>query len=149
MRISHVRVDLSTDDINSLIADFAVDSNLRITDIREDGICGQVKFLLLNVDFIAKPSSGTEYEASIDIAAHKLVAIPGTVVNRQLREAMKDAPPGIDVIRNSLVVHVPSLLRTLGIGIKIRELRCYNGYLHVHVEDVELPPFKKLAGAGK
>ncbi|CAM3982075.1 hypothetical protein [Alicyclobacillus pomorum] len=149
MRISHVRVDLSADDINSLIRDFAVDSNLRITDIREDGIHGQVKLLFLNVDFIAKPSSGSEYEASIDIAAHKLVAIPGTVVNRQLREAMKDAPPGIDVIRNSLVVHIPSLLRALGVGIKIRELRCYNGYLRIHVDDVELPLFRKLAGVGK
>lgn len=149
MRISHVRVDLSADDINSLIADFAADSNVRITGIREDGIRGQVKFLFLDIDFIAKPFSNTENEASMDIAAHKLVAIPGAVVNRQLREAMKDAPPGIDVIRNSLVVHVPSLLSTLGIGMKIRELRCYDGYLRVHVEDVELPPFGKLAGAGR
>ncbi|GMA50723.1 hypothetical protein GCM10025857_20800 [Alicyclobacillus contaminans] len=144
MRISHVCVDLTADDLNSLIADFAAEANLRFTEIIDEGIRGQVKLLFFNVDFFAKPASTSPEEVSVDVTAHKLMAIPGSVVNRQLREAMKDAPAGIDVIRNSLVVHLPSLLRTVGVDLRIRELRCYNGYLRAHVEKISLPAFHML-----
>jgi hypothetical protein len=149
LRISHVRVDLTADNLNSLIADLAADANIRITEVTPDGIRGQVKFLFWNVDFVARPASEVQHEVSIDVAAHKLVAIPDAIVNRQLREVVKDAPPGIDVIRNSLVVHVPSLLRTFGIDLKVKELQCHDGFVRLDVEDVELPAVMKLAGAGK
>jgi hypothetical protein len=147
VRISHICVDLTAEDINSLIADFAADANIRIVDVRPDGIRGQVKFLFWNVDFVARPSSDVEHEVCVNVAAYKLVAIPDVIVNRQLREVVKDAPPGIDVIRNSLVVHVPSLLRTFGIGLKVKELQCHDGFVRLDVEDVGLPALMKLMGA--
>jgi hypothetical protein len=147
LRISHVRVDLAAEDINSLIADFAADANIHITHITPDGIHGQVKFLFWNIDFVARPSSDAENEVSVNVSAYKLVAIPDVIVNRQLREVVRDAPPGIDVIRNSLVMHVPSLLRTFGIGLKVKELQCHDGFVRLDVEDVEMPELAKLMGA--
>lgn len=139
MRISRVVVDLGIADLNEMLVDFLPDAKIRVTDIHEGGIIGQLKLLLWNIDFAARPTSGRSDELSLEIAASKLVPIPSLIVQRSLRDAIKDAPNGIDVIQQSLRVHLPSILNPLGIHVKIRELACHNGFVRVGLEGIRLP----------
>lgn len=148
MRISHVTVDINTQDLNSLLEEFLPDSSVRIVDITESGIRGQVKLLLWSVDFIARPASGDD-DVSLDISAYKMIPIPSALVQRSLKEAIKDAPAGVDVIRQSLRVHLPALLGPLGIDMTVRELRVYDGYLRVTVDNVQLPKLNALLAGSK
>lgn len=129
-----------------MIAEFAPEAKITVTHVDESGIYGQVKLLLWNVDFVARLSCTAEGEVSIEVAAHKLVPIPGMIVNRQLREAVKDAPPGVDVIQQALKVHLPSLLRPFGASLGIQEIRTYSGYIRLKVDKVRLPNLKELLG---
>ena len=147
MRISQLEFKLTTADLNELIYEFAPDVKIRITDIQEDGLHGQLKLLVWNVDFVARPSCDREKEElSLDISARKLINIPVQIVEHQLREAMKDAPQGIEVMRQTLKVHVPSILQPLGISLRIREFRCLNGVVTVAIEQVRVPDLKRLLG---
>jgi hypothetical protein len=141
MRISNVSIELSTEDINSLLDEFASEARLRLTDISPDGLRGQVKLFLWNVDFLAKPSFGIHSEVSLDVSAHN---IPSAIVQRQLKEAVKDAPAGVDAIRQALKVHLPSLLQPFGISLGLKSLECHQGYIRVTVDSVQLPKLKEL-----
>lgn len=139
MRISRVVIDLGIADLNEMLVDFLPDARLRVTDINENGIIGQVKLLLWNIDFAARPNSNRPDELSLEISASKLVPIPSMIVQRSLRDAIKDAPNGINVIQQALKVHLPSILNPLGIYVKIRELQCHNGFVRVGLEGIRLP----------
>lgn len=147
MRLSHLALELSVSDINELLREVAPDLKVRITEIDHDGIHGQLKLLIWNVDFTARPSCSAEQETlSIDIGARKLVPIPSPIVQRQLQEAVKDAPPGVDVIRQTLRVHLPSLLAPFGVSLKVKELRCGIGKVMLSVGDVALGELGSLMG---
>lgn len=139
MRVSHVTIDLTAADLTDLVHDFAGDDKIVFDSITESGIKGQIKLLLWSVDFVAIPSCTDEGEVSIEITAHKLVPIPSGIVERQLREAVKDAPPGIDVLQQALKVHLPSLLNPLGIAMSVRQLRTYDGFIRIALAEVKLP----------
>lgn len=139
VRISRVVIDLGIADLNEMLVDFLPDAKVRVTDIHEGGIIGQVKLLLWNIDFAARPNSSRPDELSIEVSASKLVPIPSLLVQKSLREAIKDAPNGIDVIQQALKVHLPSILNPLGIYVKIRELKCHNGFIRIGVEGIRLP----------
>ncbi|WAH37024.1 hypothetical protein [Alicyclobacillus dauci] len=151
MRISHVNVQLSADDINGWITELAPDLKLRITDIKEDGVHGQLKILMWNIDFLARPHCYREREeVAVEISAHKLVPIPAAIVQRSLQEAMKDAPQGVDVLRQILKVHLPSILHPLGIALKVEDFTCREGHVVLNVADCELAFLKgKLPVPGK
>lgn len=139
MRASHITVDLTAEDLTDLVHDFAGDGKIVFESITEAGIKGQIKFLVWNVDFLAVPSCADEGDVSIEITAHKLVPIPPGLVERQLREAVKDAPAGIHVLEQALKVHLPSILSPLGISMSVRQLRTYDGFLRVALAQVKLP----------
>ncbi|ACV57080.1 hypothetical protein [Alicyclobacillus acidocaldarius] len=139
MRISNIRVRLSADDLNSMIAEFAPDIPLRILAIQPDGVHGQFKFLMWNIDFAARPTcSADKGEISIEISARKLVNIPPAIVQMSLQEAMKDAPQGIEVLRQSLRLNIASLLEPLGIALKLNEFTCAEGALVIDLARVEV-----------
>jgi len=144
LRIHQVTFNLTADDLTSMIHEFAPEAKFRIADISPEGIHGQIKLLLWSVDFMARPRSTQDGVVSLEISASKLVPIPPALVQRQLKEAMKDAPNGIDVIQQALKVHLPSILGPFGIRLNIRELRCGDGVLHLAVEDIDLPTFQQL-----
>jgi len=144
VRVSQVTIDLTSQDINEMIEEFAEDVKIQVTDIREDGIHGHVKLLLWNIDFTARPSTTGDGEVSLIVAAHKLVPIPSAIVERQLKSAVKDAPAGIDVIQQAIKVHLPSLLSPFGISLNVKELRAYQGFLRISVHGVQLPSLKQL-----
>lgn len=167
MRISRVNIELSADDVNSLIEEFAPDAPIRITHITRDGLYGQLKLLLWSVDFTAKVWCGGENDGStvgadgrgvpdaegsvpstvfVDVSAHKLVAIPSMIVERQLREAVKDAPDGIDVIRTTLRVHLPSLLIPLGVTMAMEALETADGALRIGMRQLALPGLAGMMG---
>lgn len=149
VRISRITVDISVDDLNSLLTDFLPDGNLRITSMTPEGIFGQLKFLLWNVDFTAIPFSTSEQDMNIEVTAHKLVTIPTAIVQRQLREAVKDAPPGIDVISQTLRVNVTSLLKPFGVSLNVHELQTYDGFLRLTVSGIEVPGLLAKLGIGR
>ena len=149
MRISHITLTLTADDINSILEDFVPDGQIRVVDIIPDAIRGQVRFLWWNIDFIAKPATGPDAEVSIDIAAHKMVPIPAAIVNRQLKEAMRDAPPGIDVIRQSLKVRLSELLRPFGIDMQVSEFEALDGRVQIAVDNTSLTQLNALLGVPK
>ncbi|WP_206832696.1 hypothetical protein [Alicyclobacillus fructus] len=139
MRISNVSVRLSADDLNSMIAEFAPDVPLRITAIRPDGVHGQFRFLMWNIDFAARPTCNPERgEIALEISARKLVNIPPAIVQMSLQEAMRDAPNGIEVLRQSLRLNVASLLEPLGISLKLGAFTCGDGALVVDLADCEI-----------
>lgn len=144
MRIHHISLDLTAGDLTSMVQEFAPDAKFRITTITPEGIRGQVKLLIWSIDFVARPNHGQHDTVSVEITASKLVPIPNSIVQRQLKEAMRDAPPGIDVIQQALKVHVPSILEPFGVELRIRELRCLEGFLHLSLEDIALPAFTRL-----
>jgi len=148
LHISNVTIDLCTDDLNSLIQDLAPDLKIRLTDIDDNGLHGHVKLLFWNIDFVARPAFTTSGEVALDVTAHKLVPIPGSLVQHQLKEAIKDAPAGIEVIQQSLRVHLPSLLAPLGMSLKVREITMMNGMLRIAVADAVLP-LSMMARPGK
>lgn len=139
MKVSHLELRLSSSDLNQMLAEIAPDVKVKILDIGDSGIHGQVKLLVWNIDFIAKPSADWASDAvNLDISAHKLVNIPSSIVERQLREALKDGPPGIEVLRQSLRVHVPSLIQPLGVELRVKDIHCQPGYLVLAVEQLQL-----------
>lgn len=144
MRIHQVTFNLTADDLTSMIHEFAPEAKFRIVDVSPNGIHGHIKLLLWNVDFIARPRSTEDGVVSLEISASKLVPIPPALVQRQLKEAIKDAPSGIDVIQQALKVHLPSILAPFAIQLNVRELRCGEGVLHLAVEDIDLPTFQQL-----
>ncbi|MFD1675584.1 hypothetical protein [Alicyclobacillus fodiniaquatilis] len=147
MRISHVSLQLTADDLNQWVQELAPDVKLRISEIREDGVHGQLKFLMWYVDFVARPHCYRDREEiAVEISARKLVPIPAAIVQRQLEEAMKDAPQGIEVLRQVLKLHVPSLLEPLNIGLNVRDFTCRDGRLLINVDDCELPFLKGKMG---
>ncbi len=147
MRVSHVEIRLTAADLNELIAEFAPDIQLRIMDIQSDGLRGQIKLLLWNIDFIAQPSSRAEGDqVSIDVTAHKLIPIPGALVQRQLKEAIKDAPPGVEVLQQSIKVHVPSILKPFDASIQIREFACHSGYIAIVLDECRVQDVRRFFG---
>lgn len=139
MRISNVSIKLTADDLNRWISEIAPEVKLRICDIQDDGIHGQFKFLMWNIDFLARPHCYREREEiAVEISAHKLVAIPASIVQRSLQEAMKDAPSGVEVLRQVLKLHVPSILEPLRIALKVEDFSCRNGAVVIDVADCEL-----------
>lgn len=139
MRISHVCFQLTTDDLNGWLADLAPDFKLHIQEIRDGAVHGQLKFLMWNVDFVARPHCYKERdEIALEISAHKFVAIPVSIVERQLQEAMKDAPQGIEVLRQILKVHVPSILEPFNIHLKVTDFSCREGSLNIQIADCDL-----------
>lgn len=144
MRISQVSLQLSAEDLNAILVEFVPDAPVRVTAIEPDAIKGQIRLLFWHVDFIARPAVGLDSEVSIEISAHKMWAIPAAIVGRQLKEAIKDAPPGVDVIRQSLQVRLPELLRPLGIQLAITQFCALDGILQVTVENVSVPALKTL-----
>ncbi|MCL6442910.1 MAG: hypothetical protein K6T83_05545 [Alicyclobacillus sp.] len=144
MRLSHVTVDLDAQDLNDLLAEFLPHGNLRVSEVRDGMIRGQVRLLWWHVDFTAKPSSIAPSDAQLDITASKVIPIPASIVQKQLKEAMRDAPPGVDVLRQSLRVHVPSLLSPFGISVQIDEFAAHDGYVRVKVRNLQLPDIGRL-----
>lgn len=139
MHISNVIIDLSIEDLNEFIADVAPDLKIHLNDIQPDGFRGHIKLLFWNIDFVARPSFTKNGEVALDVSAHKLVAIPGSIVKYQLKEAIKDAPPGIEVIQQSLRVHLPSILGPFGMALKVSELTMTPGMLRIGVENAVVP----------
>ncbi|SIS83118.1 hypothetical protein [Alicyclobacillus vulcanalis] len=139
MRISNISVRLSADDLNSMIAEFAPDVPLRITSVRPDGVHGQFKFLMWNIDFAARPTSNPDKgEVALEISARKLVNIPPALVQMSLQEAMKDAPQGIEVLRQSLRLNIASLLDPLGISLKLNDFTCGDGFLVIDLARIDI-----------
>ncbi|MCL6455127.1 MAG: hypothetical protein K6T78_16095 [Alicyclobacillus sp.] len=145
MRIHQVSFNLTADDLTSLIQDFAPDAKFRIAEITPSGIHGHIRLLLWSVDFLARPRSSADGVVSLEISASKLVPIPPALVQRQLKEALRDAPNGIDVIHEALTVHLPSVLAPFDLHLTVRELRCGDGILHLTLEDIDLPRFQQLS----
>ncbi len=145
MRVSQLGIRLTATDLNEAVAEFAPSVQLRVTEIREDGLHGQLKFLLWNIDFVAQPSAmqdgSTVY---LDVSAHKLIPIPMTLVQYQLKEAMKDAPPGIDVIRQTIKVHLPSILKPFSASLRVREFECHQGYVSIVFEDCRVSDVRRF-----
>jgi len=145
MRISNVKIELTASDLNQWLAEVAPEVKLRIVEIKDDGIHGQFKFLMWNIDFLARPHCYVEREEiAVEISAHKLVNIPASIVQRSLQEAIKDAPTGVEVLRQILKLHVPSILEPLKIGLKVEEFSCRNGSIILQVADCELDFLKGL-----
>lgn len=143
MRISNVSFRLSAEDLNDIISETAPDVRLRITEIRDDGIHGYLRFLMWNIDFLARPYSNRDRdEIAVEISARKLVSIPPAIVNRSLQEAMKDAPTGIEVFRQSLKLHVPSILEPLGVKLTVEDFACRDGHVTVSVSNCDLALLK-------
>lgn len=139
MRISNVSIRLTADDLNQWLIEAAPEVKLRIIEIKEDGIHGQFKFLMWNIDFLARPHCYKEREEiAVEISAHKLVNIPASIVQRSLQEAMKDAPTGVEVLRQILKLHVPSILEPLNIALKVEDFACRDGSIVLQVADCEL-----------
>ena len=136
MRIRRITLELDTEDINSIISDFLPEHQLQVTGIDADGIRGHLRFLLWNIDFIARPYSRSSDELNIDVTARKLVTIPPSIIQRQLREAMKDAPPGIDVMQQMLRVKFTSLLAPFGLSLKVEELQSLDGFVRVTLSGI-------------
>lgn len=149
VRISRITVDVSVGDLNSLLTDFMPEGHLMITSMTPEGIFGQLRFLFWNVDFTAIPFSTSEKEMNIEITAHKLVTIPTAIVQRQLREAIKDAPPGIDVISQTLRVNVANFLRPFGVSLNVHELQTYDGFVRLTVSGIEVPGLLAKLGLKK
>ncbi|KPV44529.1 hypothetical protein [Alicyclobacillus ferrooxydans] len=149
MKIHHVSIDLSIDDLNSMIREFAPDAKIRILSIDADGIRGQVKLLWWSVDFLAIPLNGSDGTVSVDISASKLVPIPSSIVERQLKEAVRSAPSGVDVIQQALKVHLPSILSPFGIALTIKDLSTDRGLLHISINSIDLPSFRQLTSMMK
>jgi hypothetical protein len=139
VRVTHLTLDFTVDDLNQLLREFIPDSQLIITAIDRIGIRGQLRFMFWNVDFIARPFSPGADEVSIEITAHKLVPIPPAIIERQLREAIKDAPPGVDVLQQTLKLHVPSILEPFGVRLGIKELQTHEGFVRLAVSGLETP----------
>lgn len=140
MRVSHVEVRLSSADLNDWMAELSPDLKARIVDISESGVHGQIRLLVWNIDFVARPSADWATDTiTLEISAHKLVNIPSALVERQLKEALKDGPPGVEVLRQSLRIHVPALLQPLGVTLRVKELRCQVGYLVLVLEQCRFP----------
>ncbi|EPZ50897.1 hypothetical protein [Alicyclobacillus acidoterrestris] len=149
MRISQVTIKLSADDINRMLQEFAPDVKLRIVEIRDDGIYGQFKFLMWNIDFIARPHSYKEREeVAVEVSARMLVPIPASIVERSLQEAVKDAPQGLEVLRQVLKLHVPTILSPFKIQLKVRDFSCHNGAVVIDVADCELGMLKGMLPFG-
>ncbi|MCL6627392.1 hypothetical protein [Alicyclobacillus shizuokensis] len=144
MRITHITLDFTVDDLNELLREFIPDSQLVITGIDRLGIHGQLRFLFWNVDFVAKPCSPSPEEVSIEVTAHKLVSIPPAIIERQLREAVKDAPDGVEVLQQALRLNVPLILQPFGIRLGIRELQTHDGFVRMALRDVETPRLMRL-----
>lgn len=144
MRISQISLRLTVEDINSILHDALPDAQLRVTEIVPGTIRGQVRFLFWNIDFVAQPAVGPDSQVSIDVSAHKMVPIPAAIVGRQLREAIKDAPPGVDVIQQSLRVRLPDLLRPFGVQIAITTFHAVDNAIEICVENVSIPELQAL-----
>ena len=144
MRVSSISVELSAEDINELITEFAPKAKVQILSIDERGVHGQVKFLLWNIDFTAMPSAIPNGQVSIEVAAHKLVAIPGPLVQRQLKEVVKDAPPGVDAIQQALRIHMPTLLQPFGASLVLDEFKPYPGYVRIKASKIQVENIKRL-----
>lgn len=139
MRISHVRFQFNVKDINGWLTDLVPDVKIRIQEIKGGAVHGQLKFLMWNVDFVAQPHCYNDRdEIAIEISAHKFVTIPVSIVERQLQEAMKDAPEGIEVLRQILKVHVPSILEPLKIHLKVSDFACRDNQLVLQIDDCDL-----------
>lgn len=139
MRISYMRFQFTVADLNAWLADLLPDVRIRIQDIKEGAVHGQLKFLMWNVDFVARPHCNKDRdEIALEISAHKFVAIPISIVERQLQEAMKDAPEGIEVLRQNLKVHVPSILEPLDIKLKVTDFACRESQLIFQIADCNL-----------
>ncbi|RIV17280.1 hypothetical protein D2Q93_15545 [Alicyclobacillaceae bacterium I2511] len=147
MRIARIRVDLTADDINLLLLEWGTASVIRVTGVTSEGIRGQVKLLWWGVDFLAKPGMAVDGSATIEVSAFKLVPIPSALVEKRLREAMKDAPSGIDVIQQTLKVHLQSLLRPFGTNLNLAEFQCHDGYVRIGVDGLTLPRLQDLFAA--
>ncbi|MCF8567808.1 hypothetical protein LLE49_24095 [Alicyclobacillus tolerans] len=146
MRVRQISIELNAQDLNEMLDEFVPDAKIRVLDIHEDGIRGQLKLLLWNIDFVARPMSQSPDELSLDITASKLVPIPSALVQRQLKEAMRTAPSGIDVIQQAIKVHIPSILSPFGVSLSIRELKPYDGFLRLGLNDVRVPKFSQILG---
>lgn len=144
MKIHHVSVDLSIDDINSLVKEFIPDAKIRILSIDADGIRGQIKLLWWHVDFLAVPDKTSDGIVSVDISASKLVAIPSAIIERQLKEAVKSAPDGVNVIQQALKVHLPSILNPFGVSLTVQDISTDRGLLHVSIQSIDLPSLSQL-----
>lgn len=149
MKIHHVSIDLSVDDLNSMVREFAPEAKIRILTIDSDGIRGQVKLLWWSVDFLAIPLNGSDGTVSVDISASKLVPIPPALVERQLKEAVRMAPSGVDVIQQALKVHLPSILSPFGIALTVKDISTDRGMLHVSIQSIDLPGFSQLTALMK
>jgi|GEM_PF-2776802 len=136
MRIRQISLEIDAGDINSIFADFLPDVPLRVTSIDQEGIKGQIHVLWWNIDFVAMPYSLTSDELNIDISARKLVSIPTSIIERQLREAMKDAPPGIDVRQQMLRVRFTPLLAPIGLSLQVEHVQPCNGYVQITLAGV-------------
>ncbi|GMA57297.1 hypothetical protein GCM10025858_18000 [Alicyclobacillus sacchari] len=63
---------------------------------------------------------------------------------------MKDAPSGIEVLRQSLKLNVPSILEPLQISLNVEEFSCIDGSLLIRVSDCDLALLKgKLPKMGR
>ncbi|SFV03312.1 hypothetical protein [Alicyclobacillus macrosporangiidus] len=143
MRVSQISIVMDRDDLQDWMDELLPESGLRIVSITPEGIRGQVKLLWWHVDFLAVPSIPAPDTVAIDISAHKLVPIPSALVQRQLKEAVRDGPPGISVMEESLRVHLPSLLAGLGVHLHVRHLGCEQGRLTMSVEGLSVSmPFR-------
>ncbi|GLG02558.1 hypothetical protein Alches_25990 [Alicyclobacillus hesperidum subsp. aegles] len=151
MRISNISFRLTKEDLNEMIAELAPDVRLRIVDIKSDGVHGQFRFLMWNIDFCARPYCNREKgEIAVEITARKLVNIPPALVQMSLQEAIKDAPSGIEVLRQSLKLNVPSILEPLQISLNVEDFSCVDGSLVIRVSDCDLALLKgKLPSLGR
>ncbi|QQE78971.1 hypothetical protein [Alicyclobacillus sp. SO9] len=147
MRISKMSFDLEAKDINSMIHEFAPEANLWVEAIDQYGVRGHLKLLFWNVDFVAVPYSTDRDEINIQITAHKLVTIPPAIIQRQLQEAIKDAPEGIDVLSQMLRVKITSLLRPFGLSLEVDELQPYDGFVRIGLSGVELQNLASIFAA--
>ncbi|MCL6548188.1 MAG: hypothetical protein K6T30_04670 [Alicyclobacillus sp.] len=137
VRVSHICLDLDVRDLNTLLAEFLPEPDIRVVDIRTDGVHGHVRLWWWNIDFVARPCASGPAVIAVDVSAHKLVPIPSAIVHFHLREAMKDAPPGVDVIRQTLTVHLPSVLKPFGLSLEVQEFRAHDGYIRIVADNVE------------
>ncbi|GGJ07106.1 hypothetical protein GCM10010885_15340 [Alicyclobacillus cellulosilyticus] len=139
MRLSRMSVEVTADDLNSWLAALAPDAPVRVHAITPVGVHGQLKLWFWYIDFVAVPSC-QDGVISLDIRAHKLVPIPAAWVQRQLREVVKDSPPGIEAFQQSLRVHLPSLCAPFGISLRVCELSTRQDVLCCVLEDLRVEP---------
>jgi hypothetical protein len=152
VRIARMNFDLEAKDINSMIHEFAPEANVWVEEINQYGVRGHLKLLFWNVDFVAVPYSTDRDEINIQITAHKLVTIPPAIIQRQLQEAIKDAPEGIDVLSQMLRVKITSLLRPFGLSLEVEELQPYDGFVRVGLAGVQVQNLAAIfsaSGAGR